>query len=81
MKLKGKAAMITGAASGIGKEIALVYAREGARVAIADINRRAAEVTANELVAAGGEAIGVAIDVTSESAVKAGTAADVSAFG
>ena len=81
MRLQGKSAIITGAASGIGREIALVYAREGARIAIADINRRAAEATANEIVAAGGEAIGVAMDVTSESAVKSGTAAAVSAFG
>jgi len=81
MRLQGKSAIITGAASGIGREIALVYAREGARIAIADINRRAAEATANEIVSAGGQAIGVAMDVTSESAVKSGTAAAVSAFG
>jgi 3-hydroxybutyrate dehydrogenase len=81
MRLEGKAALITGAASGIGKEIALVYAREGARVAIADINGRAADTTANEIRAGGGEAIGVAMDVTSEAAVKAGTAAVVAAFG
>jgi len=80
MRLKGKSAIVTGAASGIGREIALVYAREGAKVAIADINRRAAEATANEIVESGGEAIGVAMDVTSEAAVKSGTAAVVSAF-
>ena len=81
MKLKGKSAIITGAASGIGKEIAFVYAREGAKVAIADINGRAAEATAKEIRAAGGEAIGVAMDVTSEAAVKSGTQAAVSALG
>jgi 3-hydroxybutyrate dehydrogenase len=81
VRLHGKSAIVTGAASGIGREIALVYAREGARVAIADINRRAAEATAKEIAAAGGQAIGVAMDVTSESAVKSGTAAAVSAFG
>ena len=81
MRLQGKSAIVTGAASGIGREIALLYAREGARVAIADINRGAAETAAKEIVAAGGEAIGVAMDVTSESAVKSGTAAAVSAFG
>ena len=81
MKLQGKSAIITGAASGIGKEIALVYSREGARVAIADINGKAANATAGEIRAGGGEAIGVAMDVTSESAVRAGTAAVVSAFG
>jgi 3-hydroxybutyrate dehydrogenase len=81
MRLEGKSAMITGAASGIGREIALVYAREGARVAIADINGRAAEATAAEIRAGGGDAMGVAMDVTSEAAVKAGTRAVVEAFG
>jgi 3-hydroxybutyrate dehydrogenase len=81
MKLQGKSAIITGAASGIGKEIALVYAREGARVAIADINGRAAEATAAEIRAGGGDAMGVAMDVTSEAAVKGGTRAVVEAFG
>jgi 3-hydroxybutyrate dehydrogenase len=81
MRLEGKSAIITGAASGIGKEIARIYAREGARVAIADINRSAAEAAANEIVESGGRAMGVAMDVTSEAAVKAGTAAVVAAFG
>ena len=49
MRLKGKSAIVTGAASGIGKEIALVLAREGAKVAIADLNKAAADATAGEL--------------------------------
>jgi 3-hydroxybutyrate dehydrogenase len=53
MKLKEKSAIITGAASGIGKEIALVFAREGANVAIADLNKDAADATANEIRASG----------------------------
>lgn len=73
--------MITGAASGIGKEIALVYARAGAAVAIADINLDAARKTADEIVSAGGKAIGVAMDVTSEDAVNQGTQQVVDAFG
>jgi len=81
VKLQGKSAMITGAASGIGKEIAIVYAREGAKVAIADLDKRAADATAAEIRSRGGAAIGVAMDVSSESAVKSGTAAVVSAFG
>jgi 3-hydroxybutyrate dehydrogenase len=81
MRLKGKSAIVTGAASGIGREIALVYAREGAKVAIADINGRAAEAAAKEIVESGGQAIGVAMDVTSEAAVRSGTRAVVSAFG
>jgi 3-hydroxybutyrate dehydrogenase len=81
MKLKGKSAIVTGAASGIGKEIALTFAREGAKVAIADLNNSAAEDAAAEIRAKGGEAIGVAMDVCSEDAVDAGVAAVVAAFG
>ena len=81
MKLKDKCAIVTGAASGIGKEIAFTYAREGAKVAIADLNREAAEATANEIRAAGGQAIGLAMDVTDEQAVNDGVAAAVAAFG
>jgi len=81
MQLNGKVALITGAASGIGKEIALVYAKAGAAVGIADINLEAAQKTADEIKAAGGKAIGVAMDVTNEEAVNAGTQAVVDAFG
>ena len=79
--LNGKVALITGAASGNGKEIALLYARNGASVAIADINQAAAQQTADEINAAGGRALGVAMDVTREDAVNAGTQAVVDAFG
>ena len=81
MKLEGKSAIVTGAASGIGREIARVYAREGAKVAIADLNLDAANATAADIRASGGQAIGVAMDVTSEDAVNAGVAAVVAAFG
>ena len=81
MQLQGRAALVTGAASGIGKEIALTYSREGARVAIADLNKAAADATAAEINRAGGKAIGVAMDVASEEAVNAGVAAVVAAFG
>ena len=73
MKLEGKVAIVTGAASGIGKAIAETYAREGAAVAIADIRLDAAEAAAAEIVAKGGKAIGIAMDVTDEAAVDAGT--------
>lgn len=79
--LDGKVALITGAASGIGKAIAELYAKEGAAVAIADINQQAADATAAEITAAGGKAIGVAMDVTDEAAVNAGTEKVVAAFG
>ncbi len=81
MKLQGKTAIVTGAASGIGKEIALEFGREGANVAIADLNRVAANATAADMVAAGHKALGVAMDVTSEEAVESGVAAVVKAFG
>jgi len=81
MQLQGKSALVTGAASGIGKEIALAYAREGAKVAIADLNKQAADAAAAEIKSAGGKAIGVAMDVANEDAVNAGVAAMVAAFG
>ena len=81
MKLKDKVAIVTGAASGIGKEIANTFAREGAKVAIADMNRDAADAAAKEIVAAGGQAMGVVMDVTDEKAVNDGVAATVAAFG
>ncbi|CAN5544256.1 3-hydroxybutyrate dehydrogenase [soil metagenome] len=81
MQLKDKVAFITGAASGIGKEIAIVYAREGAKIVIADMNKAAADATAAELVANGAQAIGVAVDVTSEEQVDAAVAEAAKAFG
>jgi 3-hydroxybutyrate dehydrogenase len=81
MKLNDKSAIITGAASGIGKEIAILFAREGAKVAIADLNKAAADATAEEIVKQGGKAIGVAMDVCNEEAVKVGVAATVEKFG
>ena len=79
--LPGKSAIVTGAASGIGREIAMTFAREGAKVAIADLCLDAAMQTAAEITAAGGQAIGLAMDVTDEAAVNAGVAAVVQAFG
>jgi 3-hydroxybutyrate dehydrogenase len=81
MKLQGKSAIVTGAASGIGRGIADRYAREGARVAIADLNAEAAESAAAEIRKAGGEAIGVAMDVVDEDAVNAGVEAVVKEWG
>ena len=73
MRLKDKAAIITGAASGIGKEIAIIFAREGAKVAIADLDQKAGDATAKEIDPSGKRAIGVAMDVASEEQVEADT--------
>ena len=81
MKLEGKTAIITGAASGIGKSIALYFAREGANVAIADLRLDAAEAAAKEIRTAKGVAMGVAMDVSDEKAVNDGVAAVVKEFG
>jgi 3-hydroxybutyrate dehydrogenase len=81
MKLEGKCAIVTGAASGIGKEIAFTYAREGAKVAIADLNPAAADATAAEIRAAGGQALGIAMDVSNEDQVDAGVAEVASQWG
>jgi 3-hydroxybutyrate dehydrogenase len=81
MRLNGKVAIITGAASGIGKDIAHVFAREGAKVAIADLNQEAADATAREIDRSGKRAIGVMMDVTDEQQVDAGTAKVIDAFG
>jgi 3-hydroxybutyrate dehydrogenase len=80
MRLKDQVAMVTGAASGIGKEIARKFAAEGARVVIADLNGHAAEATAAELGGAS-RALGVGMDVTNEAQVEAGVAKAVEAFG
>jgi 3-hydroxybutyrate dehydrogenase len=81
MRLKDKVAIITGAASGIGKDIAVVFAREGAKVAIADLNQKTADATAREIDPGGKRVIGVAMDVTDEQQVEAGTVRVIEAFG
>ena len=79
--LTGKTAIVTGAASGIGKEIALEFAKAGAAVAIADLNLDGANAVADQIKQAGGKAMGVAMDVTSEDAVNTGIDAVAAAFG
>jgi 3-hydroxybutyrate dehydrogenase len=81
MRLKDKVAIVTGAASGIGKEIAIVFAHEGAKVGIADLDQNAADAAAREIDPTGNRAIGVAMDVANEEQVDAGTAKVIKKFG
>ncbi len=79
--LAGKAALVTGGASGIGRATALAMAREGARVAVADRTEERAADTVAAINAAGGQAIAIGGDVANESDVAAMVARAVSAFG
>jgi len=81
MGIANKVAVVTGAASGIGKEIARVYLEAGAKVAIADLNMAGAEATAKEFDPTGKKAMAVAMDVASESAVDDGINKVAAAFG
>lgn len=78
-RLDGKAAIITGAGSGIGREIALVFARQGATVWIADVNTEAAETVAAEIAAGGGDAVAHTLDVSDLDSARAVVAAAVAA--
>jgi 3-hydroxybutyrate dehydrogenase len=79
--LSGKVAVVTGAASGIGKEIALTLARQGAAVAIADLNADGAQAVAEEIGRSGGQAMAVAMDVTYEESVTSGIDQVAARFG
>jgi 3-hydroxybutyrate dehydrogenase len=81
MRLRDKIAIVTGAASGIGKQIGTRFAQEGARVAIADLNLDGAQEVAGEIIGDGGVAMAVAIDVTDEAQVDAGVDAIAERFG
>ncbi|MBA3947532.1 MAG: SDR family oxidoreductase [Herpetosiphonaceae bacterium] len=71
MKLQDRVAVITGAGSGIGQAMALLFAREGARVLAADVNGGAAEETAQQVTAAGGTCQAMTVDVIQPDQVKA----------
>lgn len=82
LDLNGKSCIVTGAARGIGAELAKRYVQGGAKVAIADLDLASAQATAKELTDMGpGEAMGIAMNVTDEEAVNAGVAEVVEAWG
>jgi 3-hydroxybutyrate dehydrogenase len=80
-QLEDKVAIVTGAASGIGREIARRFAKEGAKVVVADLVLPAAQTVVAALKSAGCSALAVAMDVSDETAVEAGVATAVAAFG
>ena len=81
MRLAGKTALVTGAGSGIGKAISLVFASEGARVMASDMNEETARAVAAQIEDSGGEASSIRTDTTSEEDVKAAIKATVNAWG
>ncbi len=80
-KLQDKIALVTGGAGGIGRATALAYAREGAKVAVVDVNGAGAQAVADELTAAGFEAIALAVDVSRSEQVQGMVEAVVARFG
>jgi NAD(P)-dependent dehydrogenase (short-subunit alcohol dehydrogenase family) len=80
-RLAGKVAIVTGGASGLGHASALLFGREGAKVAIADLDGAGAERAAAEIATGGGEAIGLELDVTDGPAVERAVATTIERFG
>ena len=81
MRLAGKVALVSGAASGMGQSEATIFAREGAKVVVADILEAEGKQVADEIAAGGGQARFVRLDVTSEAEWDAAVTAAVGAFG
>ena len=80
-RLEGKIALITGAAGAQGRAAAMTFALHGAKVALADIDEGRVNAVRDEVRAAGGDALSIAVDVTSEDSVKRMVAASLAHFG
>jgi len=81
MKLEGKVALITGGAQGIGRAIALLFARQGAKVALSDINLEKARETCREVESLGGQAVAIGGNVADAKAAEAMVEQAVERFG
>lgn len=81
MRLKDKVAIVTGAASGMGKQIALLYAKEGAKVAVSDLNLEGANKVAEEITEAGGIAFAIKTNVAMEEDIQTLVDTTVSTYG
>ena len=79
--MKGKTAIVTGGAGGIGAEVCHAFAREGAAVAVADLDAVRAQSVADDVASRGGEGLGVQVDVCSEESVEAAVQRVVERFG
>ena len=81
MRLKDKVSIITGAANGIGKATALKFGQEGAKVVVCDLKQNEVDAVVNEIKAAGGQAMGAVVNVTSDADIKAAVDAVMKAWG
>jgi NAD(P)-dependent dehydrogenase (short-subunit alcohol dehydrogenase family) len=81
MRFEGRVALVTGGGSGIGRAAAEQFAREGAKVVVADLDESSAASTVEAIEGAGGEALDVAVDVADEASVAAMVAAAIGRFG
>lgn len=81
MELANKKAVVTGAGSGLGKQIALTFAKEGADISLVDVNLEGAEAVAQEIRGLGGMAVAIKTDITNEADVKNMAKTTVNALG